>query len=187
MSIHNIGSQKNNSRLGLIYLGLGVLFFLIYFSWRFHKERILSFTSTEAVSAVSFGNRGEIPVWIKSYPLGVDVKIQESRIENGVWQVFPDSASHLESSARIGEDGNIIIYGHNKNNILGPIRWAKEGTLIELFDQKGNKYLYEVFKTDTVSPDNLSYILPTKEEILTVYTCTGFLDSKRFIAVAKRK
>lgn len=177
--------QKNRYRPGLIYLGLGIVLLLVYSGWRFHQARILSFF-TKDIPQVSRLRSGEIPVLIKSYPLGVNIKIKEAGIQNGVWQVFPDTASHLESSARIGEGGNIIIYGHNKNEILGPIRWAKESTQIELFDEEGIKYLYQVVKTDVVDPSNLTYILPTQEETLTIYTCVGFLDSKRLIVVAKR-
>jgi LPXTG-site transpeptidase (sortase) family protein len=188
MSRLNHRNKKTLDRAGLIYLSLGIALLLVYSVWRFHQARILSFFgSGEEVRGVTLQTEGEIPVWIKSYPLGVDVSVQRSQVKDGIWQVFPDSASYLESSARIGEGGNIIIYGHNKDRILGPIRWAKEGTLFELFDNEGQKYIYEVFKVDIVSPDNLTYILPTSEETLTLYTCTGFLDSKRFVVVAKRK
>lgn len=185
MSRHLSRSQKNRRRTGLIYLFFGIALLFVYSGWRFHQARILSFWTRE-LPQVAVARSGEIPVLIKSYPLGVNIKVRESTIQNGIWQVFSDSASHLESSARIGEGGNIIIYGHNKNEILGPIRWAKASTQIELFDENGRKYLYQVIKTEIVDPSNLTYILPTEEETLTVYTCTGFLDSKRLIVVAKR-
>lgn len=185
MSCNFPRNQKNSDRAGLILLFVGLFFLGVYSLWRFHQARILSFFTRE-VPKISTERIGEIPVLIKSYPLGVNIKIKEAGIQNGVWQVFPDSVSHLEPSARIGESGNIIIYGHNRNEILGPIRWAKEGTLIELFDKNGIKYLYKVLKTDVIDPSNLTYILPTKEETLTIYTCTGFLDFKRLIVVAKR-
>jgi len=33
-------------------------------------------------------------------------------------------------------------------------------------------------------PSDTTYLLPTKVEILTLYTCTGFLDSKKLIVRA---
>jgi len=185
MSRHLSRNQKNRRRQGIIYLFVGLFFLAICSLWRFHQARILSFFSRE-IPKISAERSGQIPVLIKSYPLGVNIKIKEAGIQNGVWQIFPDLASHLESSARIGEGGNIIIYGHNKNEILGPIRWAKEGEKIELFDNEGKKYLYQAVKIDTVASDNLTYLLPTDEETLTIYTCVGFLDTKRLIVVAKR-
>jgi len=173
--------QKENQ--GFIFLVVGIFFISVYSVWRFHQLRILSFRVSEYQEQ---SKTGPIPAYIKMYPLGIDIQIKEAAIVKDVWQVFPDAVSHLSSSTRIGEKGNMVLYGHNKNEVLGPIRWAKEGAIIELFDKAQNKYLYEVVKTDTVNPDKLSYILPTSEETLTVYTCTGFLDNKRFVVVAKR-
>lgn len=184
MSFHFSRSQKNHRLSGLIYLTFGIIFLLIFSGYRFHQARTLSFFTKEAIS-VSTERTGQIPVYIKSYPLGVDIKVSESVIKDGIWQVFPEAISHLASSARIGEKGNIVLYGHNKDDVLGPIRYAKIGEKIELYDAAGKKYLYSVVKTDTVNPDNLTYILPTKEETLTVYTCIGFFDRQRFVAVAK--
>jgi len=185
MSSHLSRNQKNSYRTGLIYLFSGILLLLIFSGWRFHQARVLSFWSKE-LPQPAISKTGEIPVLIKSFPLGVNIKIKESNIQNGVWQIFSDAASHLESSARIGEGGNIIIYGHNKNEVLGPIRWAKEGEKIELVDATGKEYYYEVVKVEIVDPSNLTYILPTNEETLTVYTCIGFMDSERLILVAKK-
>lgn len=168
---------------GFILLFSGLLLIAVFSVWRFHQARILSFKLSGYEEQ---SKTGVVPTYIKMYPLGVDVKVKEALIVKDVWQVYPDAVSHLASSARIGEKGNLILYGHNKNEILGPIRWAKEGAIIELFDEAKNKYSYKVVKTDTVESDNLTYILPTSEETLTLYTCIGFLDSKRFIVVAKR-
>jgi len=163
---------------------IGILFISIFLVWRYHNARILSFnTSTVSHEFVSSGIK---PVYIKSYPLGIDTEIKDSAIVDGVWQIQLNSANYLVSSAGIGDNGNTIIYGHNKDNILGPLRWIKKGAEIEIL-ASCNKYYYEVIDTHEVDPDNLQYILPTDSEILTIYTCTGFLDSKRFIAQAVLK
>lgn len=177
--------KKVSRRSGLIYLLFGISLLLIFSGYRFHQARILSFFTKETPQ-ITTQRTGVVPVYIKSYPLGVEIKIKESSVQNGVWQVFPDAVSHLDSSARIGESGNMILYGHNKDDVLGPIRHARIGGKIELKGSDGKTYGYEVVKTDTVDPNNLEYILPKSEEVLTLYTCTGFLDSKRFVVVAKR-
>lgn len=169
-------SVKNNS-----YIYLGLLLIATFLAWRYHQARILSFNTK---SVAEFKSSGVKPVYIKSYPVGVDVKVQDTTINNGVWTILPDSAGYLLGSAGIGDNGNIIIYGHNKNNILGPIRWIKDGQVIEVNGSDGKRYSYVVTKTDIVDPDNLDYIKPKETETLTIYTCIGFLDSKRFIVVA---
>lgn len=162
---------------------VGISLLLIFGAWRYHEARILSF-NTKSIS--QFESSGVKPRYIKSYPVGVDIEIGDATIKDGVWAILPNSANYLLGSAGLGDSGNIIIYGHNKDNILGPIRWMKVGQKVEIEGSDGKKYQYEVVKTDTVDPDNLEYIKPTDSETLTIYTCTGFLDSKRFIVVAKR-
>lgn len=160
-----------------LYLISGILLLSIFFIWRYHQVRILSF-NTKEIAKVNYS--GIKPIHIKAYPVGVDVDIKPAVIINGVWPVFPDRAGYTVN------DNNLIIYGHNKNDIFGSIRWIKLGAKIEITGSDNKTYFYEVIKIDTVNPDNLSYIQPTVTETLTLYTCTGFLDTKRFIVIANR-
>ena len=166
-----------------VYLLSGLLLISIFSVWRYHQQRILSFNVSE-VAKVNFS--GVKPVHVKAYPVGVDVSIKDGVIKDGVWAIYPKDAVYLLGSAGLGDSGNTIIYGHNKDDVLGPIRWVKLGSIIEVLGSDGSTYKYKVVKIDEVDPNNLSYIQPTKSEILTLYTCTGFLDSKRFIVVAER-
>ena len=134
-------NQKNSYRTGLIYLFSGILLLLIFSIWRFHQTRILSFNAKEAVKIVS--STGIKPVYIKIHPIGVDVGIKETIIKDGIWVIQPNEASYLVTSAGIGDEGNMIIYGHNKNNILGPIRYIKVGAKIEIKGNDGKIYDYE--------------------------------------------
>ncbi len=155
----------------------------IFSIWRYYSVRILSF-NTDIITNTSFS--GIKPVYIKAYPVGVDTDIKDSVIDNGIWTINPGSANYLLGSAGLGDGGNIVIYGHNRNDIFGPLRWVKTGAIISLTGSDEKIYRYEVIKTDIVSPNNLEYIKPATDEILTLYTCIGILDSKRFIVVAKR-
>lgn len=187
VSFKKIKKIYKKEKQGFLFLASGIVLLLIYSCWRFHQIRILSFWGKEnIVSEVSVERKGTLPVYIRSYPVGIDIGVKEASIEKGVWQVFPSSVSHLNSSGRIGEGKNIVIYGHNKDDVFGPIRYLKEGSEIELKDEKGEKYIYKVVKTDTVKADNLEYVTLKNEEVLTLYTCIGFFDSERFIVVAKR-
>ena len=150
-----------------LFLFFGILLLTIFSGWRFHQAKILSFKA-DFYGSDNETRKGQIPVYIKIYPIGVDIKIKEATIIEGTWQVFSDGLSHLASSARIGEGGNIIIYGHNKDSILGPIRYIKEEAKIEIKGEDAKLYYYLVTKTDTVDPDNLSYILPKNGEVLTL-------------------
>lgn len=166
---------KFNFNLPLVF---GIILISVFFVWRYHQVRILSFNTKEVAKSEFIGIK---PTHIKAYPVGVDIDIKPAVIVNGVWPVFPDTAGFINN------DNNLIIYGHNKDNILGPIRYIKIGAIVEITGSDNKNYKYEVTKTDTVDPNNLEYIKSTDIETLTLYTCTGFLDSKRFIVVANLK
>lgn len=173
---------KKNQGGALIVLGLVLL--SVFSLWRANRARILSFNTKGAqVVAETEGTR---PTHINIPRLRVDLDIRESSIINGVWQISQDTASHLDSSSGLGGGGNIVVYGHNKTSIFGPIRWLSKGDILELTGEDSKTYTFAVEYTVEVDPDNLEYILAKDSEVLTLYTCTGFLDSKRFVAVAKR-
>lgn len=155
----------------------GLFLISIFGIYRYHQVRILTFYTEESYTQEK--NLDFTPTHIKAYPVGVEVDILPATIKDGVWPVFANAAGYVTNG------NNLIIYGHNKNEVMGPIRWIKEGAEITLIDQSGNQHKYEVIKTDIVEPDNLSYIQKSDQKILTVYTCIGFLDSKRFVVVAK--
>lgn len=160
----------------------GIFLILIFSLWRYHQVRILSFNDAEVSANAQSG--GVAPVYIKAYPVGVDIKVTPTQINEGVWMIPPSSVGFLVGSSGLGGGGNIIMYGHNSNQILGPIRWIKIGSKIELTGSDGKVYLYTVSELAEVEPSNLGYIQKTETEVLTLYTCSGFLDSKRFIVRA---
>ena len=120
-----------------------------------------------------------------SKDLGIDLEVKEASINNGIWEISETTASFLNSSAKPGEGGNIVIYGHNKKDILGKlIGNIKTGMEIQIFSQNGTFFRYETIEIKTVTPNEIGVVLPTDYEILTLYTCTGLLDSKRLIIKA---
>jgi len=169
---------------GLVLLIFGLFLIALFSGWRFYNARILSFEGQVPEIAAKEGYR---PVSIKILSVRLSLDISEGAIVDGVWQISKVGASHLNVSANPGEGGNIVIYGHNKNSLFGPIRWIEKGAEIEINDENGNKYSYVVSETLEVSPDKIEYVLPKNEEILTLYTCSGFLDSKRYIVIARPK
>ncbi len=115
----------------------------------------------------------------------IDTDIDKQIFVDNNWTVSENNASYLSNSAQPGENGNIIIYGHNKRNILGNIRALKGNELITLTTKDGTEHFYSVSKITEVNPNETEYLRPTSEETLTLYTCSGFLDQKRFIIQAK--
>lgn len=105
-------------------------------------------------------------------------------LTNGNWEVSPEKTSFLSQSARPGEGGNIILYGHNTRKILGNIRALKGGEIITLTTEDGKAHQYKVERMKESDPSDVSWLQPTDSEVLTLYTCSGIFDSKRFLVRA---
>lgn len=114
----------------------------------------------------------------------VDAGLAPGVYQNGHWTVDVAQATYLEQSARPGENGNIILYGHNKREILGNIRALKGGELITLTTTDGKEHQYKVATMKEVSPTDTDWLEPTDQEVLTLYTCAGLMDAQRFLVRA---
>ena len=114
----------------------------------------------------------------------INISLDEAALIGNKWTVSPVNGTYLINSARLGEVGNMIIYGHNRKQILGNLRQLKGGDRIVLYDAAGKTWPYRVVKTLTINPAEAFWLQNTDTPMLTVYTCTGLLDSKRLIVRA---
>lgn len=149
-----------------------------------YHQTMLSFKVAPSV-IVDSQLRGPEPMRIQIQRTGIDLPIIPAQIKDGVWETSAITATHLSTSARPHEEGNIIIYAHNKKDMFGPLLWTQVGDEITLTSQDNQQFTYQVTKTQTVKPEEVEVVLPTNHEELTLYTCTGFLDSLRFVVKAK--
>lgn len=115
----------------------------------------------------------------------VDTDIETQVFANDQWTISSDVASYLDQSARPGEVGNMVIYGHNTRGILGNIRALKGGEQVVITSDDEVRRTYLVTELIEVEPTQTTFLEPTFEETLTIYTCSGFLDQKRFVVRAK--
>lgn len=166
--------------LPLLFLGLTLI---ISGTYHFYSRRVLSFNYSPP--AISEPAKPTSISRIRIDHLGVDLEVTEAKIVNGVWEISETGASHLTSSARPGEGGNIIIYAHNKMNFFGPLVNIKPDEEVVINTNNNQEFVYRVTQTQIVSPRFIGPVLPKDEEVLTLYTCTGLLDSQRFIISAK--
>lgn len=115
----------------------------------------------------------------------INLGIEEGNADNNNWNVSEVGVNHLKTSSHPSENGNIVIYGHNWTGLLGKIRQLKTGNRILVTTADGKTYTYIVSETIIVKPTEVWILDKTDEEILTIYTCTGFLDLERFVVRAK--
>ncbi|MDH5533839.1 MAG: sortase [Candidatus Pacebacteria bacterium] len=115
----------------------------------------------------------------------IDTPIETQILQDNHWTISEKEASYLDQSARPGEAGNIIIYGHNTRKILGNIRALQGNEEILVTTDDGEEHVYTIETIVEVDPSQTKYLEPTEEETLTLYTCSGFFDKQRFIIQAK--
>ena len=124
------------------------------------------------------------PVRILIPGINIDLPVVEAKVINGYWELSETSASHGVGSANPGQSGNTVIFAHAREGLFVSLRNIKTGDRIYLLTS-GRWYRYSVDTTKLVSPDQTEVISPATDEILTLFTCSGFLDSKRLIVRAK--
>lgn len=125
------------------------------------------------------------PIRILIPVLQIDLPVKEAKVVKGYWEVFADSAAFGLGSAYPNEAGNQVIFAHAREGLFLPLRKAKIGQSITVFT-KDKWYSYKIKEIKEVLPNQTEVIAPTKDAILTLYTCSGFSDSKRFIVTAEK-
>lgn len=78
-------------------------------------------------------------------------------------------AVQTTSSTAAGSGGNVVIDAH-VNTFFNELDRASVGDIVTLYTQYG-KFTYEVSELIEFKADNKKYVLPAKEEKLTLYTC----------------
>lgn len=124
------------------------------------------------------------PVRIVIPSLAMDLPVVEARVIAGFWELSETSASHGVGSANPGDIGNSVIFAHARTELFGPIRDIKNDATVYVMTND-RWYRYRVVEIKLVDPNAVEVIAPTADETLTLYTCSGFLDTKRLIVIAK--
>lgn len=103
---------------------------------------------------------------------------------NGYWEVSETTASHGLGSAYPGQLGNTVIFAHAREGLFLPLRDIRAETVIYVLTND-RWHRYKTTDVKTVASNQVEVIAPTNDETLTLFTCSGFLDSKRLVVVAK--
>lgn len=161
----------------------GLLFLCISLLWHLNQTIQLAFFTPHVIPVQK---TQAVPTQLLIQKIGTDLPIEQTAIQNGIWQVS-EHVSHLTNSARPGENGPIIMYGHNTDDKLGPIRWLSKGDTIEVRTADSKTHSYIIDQTMTVAPDRIDVFTKRKGETLILYTCDGFADLQRFVLIAVPK
>lgn len=194
LSIEKIpGKKKQNTASGklrpykifnylLFFIGLACYAIGIYFIWQTNNSARLpqkSYTVSKKQIVKS-----PTPVRIIIPDLKIDLPIYPAKIVRGEWELTAKGANYLISSPVPGDAGNSVIYAHNWTRLFGPLLDAKAGERVVIEYADKSKKIFVIQKLFEVPYNQMSVLAQTKDRRITLYTCTGFLDSKRLIAVA---
>lgn len=166
-----------------IIVGLLIIFSSIFFIWRRNDPKRLQFTGVEFTeSTVVEGNVS--PVGIKLTNLGINLPLIYSGKNGDKWETTSEGVSYLKTSPLPGEVGNAILYGHNWRSILGNLYKSRPGDKIEIYFSDNTTKEFEVAFIQEVTPDDSSVLRQTTDKRITLYTCSGLFDQKRFVVTA---
>src|SRR3989344_540684 len=177
--------RKIYIKLSKVFLFIGILC-LIYSGYLFYQRNNpdrLSFANSGFNQVVTTSSIEPKKIIIKD--INLDLAIYPSKITGNKWGVTEDGVSRLVSSPIPGEDGNSILYGHNWSNLLGGITKLKPNQEILITYKDGSVKKFVITNTAVVSPEDTAVLAPSKNKKITLYTCTGFFDSKRFVVTAE--
>jgi LPXTG-site transpeptidase (sortase) family protein len=135
--------------------------------------------------STKFYTEEDIPNRIVISDVGIDLPIKKSRVINGYWEVFNDSAGWGEGSGIPGLPGNQVIFAHAKKGLFYAIQEVEKGNLVTIYTAN-QSYTYQITNIEEVSPNNTNVIAPTDDERVTLYTCSGYKSTKRLLVIAKR-
>lgn len=186
-------SSKRKSKPSSLKIFIGLLIFISGIYLIFNKDKggiYLSTTFAEEpvkIEELKLGNMvlGETPERIIIPSLRINLPVKAAKVVSGYWEVFDESAAWGEGSGIPGQKGNQVIFAHAKESLFLPLRSIKLGDKIYVLT-KDKYFQYQINEIKEVRPGQTEVIAPTPDETLTLYTCSGFADSKRLIVVGKR-
>ena len=174
-------SKSKAPLIAFIGLFLGIQLMLASGWYMLYRRTILSF---QVAPVVTVEQHSETPTSITIESKNIQLPIIPVTINDGIWPVDDHNALHLATSAHPGERGNIVIYGHNTMPVFGNLRQVVIGDTIEIVTDTDVVHTYVVKEVLRVKPTDIEVVLPTDHEVLTVYTCIGWLDSERLVVKA---
>lgn len=166
-----------------ITIVVGVVFILygIGLLWQRNNPKRLSFNNY--TPNINYTPRF-YPYSIEIPEASIKSEIIPSQLTGNQWETTDKGVSYLISSPIPGTRGNSILYGHNWPAILGNLDKVKTNQKILIKNKNGTKKEFVIRSIAVVTPDQVHVLANSNDVRITIYTCTGFLDSKRLVVTA---
>jgi len=166
-----------------VLIGTTIILSSLFFIWRRNDPERLQFDNV-ALNDIPQSEGDISPIGISLKSLGVSLPIIPAEKNNGKWETTSEGVSYLKTSPQPGKIGNSILYGHNWGSILGSLYKSRPGDKIAIYFSNNTKKEFEVAYTQEVAPSDSSVLSETNDKRITLYTCSGIFDQKRFVVTA---
>ena len=117
--------------------------------------------------------------------LGRVLYVSDGYFDNNRWIVSETGVSFYTDSAIPGH-GNSVLYGHNRKGILGGLWRLNEGDFVYVILKNGHFVKYQISEEKEIKPTQVEILAQTQDSKLTLYTCSGFLDTARFVVIGSQ-
>lgn len=137
----------------------------------------------------------EPTISIPKINVNAPVVYEKSIIEEDVQRALQGGVVHYGTTAKPGEKGNTVIFGHSSNDWWEPGDYKFVFVLLDKLapgdkitvNYESRRYTYEVTGSKVVEPTDVGVLNPTSEPTLTLITCTPPGTAwKRLVVTAKQ-
>lgn len=187
------------TRIIILITGAIAVILLVFSLSNFSKKEESPTTSSKGGGEEAAGRTAQrknaltliIPALNLSAPIIEGVDPSKEKEYN---QALTKGVALLPTSAKVGESGNVVIYGHSSAKEKSPYQrifaslndLEKGGEII--ITSKGQRFAYLVTGKRTIEATELSVLAQTKKEQLTLLTCWPIgTDKERLVITALRK
>jgi len=155
-----------------------------------NNKQTLGENSVTVPEVKSSANVNEKPFFLLK---NAEVAISAPIVEGIDKEALKTGIGHHPDSVWPNQKGNVVLAGHNVDldaeneygKVFISLRLVNIGDEV-IINDRGKIYHYQVFKKETVSPEDTSLFGKSDEWLLTFYTCDPpYTDWKRLVLQAK--
>ena len=173
--------MEKNRIIGFLLLSISLVFF-VNGSFKLYERYRTSDIKQIDLTVKTADRINPIPIRLSIDSVNIDSSITTTKDD---WIYPADSLVYLQNTALPGNTGNAVIYGHNFKSLLGDLNKTTLGDTIKVELANGKVLNYRITNKYNVTSDQTHILNQTKDSRLTLFTCSGFLDSKRLVVIAK--
>lgn len=174
---------KKNHIIGAVFLIIMLILLIAPIRLPSNKKPLVKNPITINSSLYSSKELINNPVRIIIPKADIDLPVIDAKVVDGYWGLSENTASYGLGSGQPGKKDNTVIFAHAREGLFYNLKDVKLNDTIYVFT-KSKWFRYKVNNITSVYPNQVEIIQPTKNETLTLYTCTGFSDEKRLVVRA---